>query len=320
MENSFNNYRIIPQFSDVMSRKECDIKISMYFKHRDLAVSLFHPLIPANMDTISGEKMYDYCANNNYLGLTHRYQDLKNTHMRYAVSVGSVHNEEEKITLAAQKAKFICVDLAHGHSAHMKDTLEYLRKKLNYKYIIIAGNVVTHKAVTDLCNWGANIIKVGIGQGYVCETTNKTGVGLPQMHALLDCVQGKLNLYDAINIPIIADGGIRHAADFCKAMAIPNVIAVMAGSIFAGTDMTPTWQGEGKPCIYRGMASKEARESVGISDYIEGRSVDIVGKPIGSTESIFNDYKHALQSAMSYVGARNITEYKQKATLQCIKD
>lgn len=321
MENSFNNYRIIPNYSEIISRKECDT--SYYFRYH-LTEPLLRwnlPLIPANMDTITGPKMEKFCSDINIMPINTRYFDFFEDDVLYPyykfISVGSIYNDQKRIDKAIYLSNKICIDIAHGHSLHMKDTISYIKKNHNKKFkamVIIAGNVVTSKAVLDLHSWGADIVKVGIGQGFVCETTTKTGVGLPQMHALLDCGQSNKD------IPIIADGGIRHPADFCKAMAIPNVIAVMAGSIFAGTDMTPTWQGEGKPCIYRGMASKEARQSVGISDYIEGRSVDIMGKPIGSTEAIFNEYKHALQSAMSYVGAKNLAEYKQKATLQCIKD
>lgn len=316
--NSFDNYTIEPAYSDIMSRKECNTNSEVYIERLDQVISLFPlPLIPANMDTISGEEMYKFCSENNYLCFTHRYQDLQHSWMKYAISVGSIHNEKNKIIAAAKIAKFICVDIAHGHSKHMKDTLNYLRNDLNYKGVIIAGNVVTRKAVIDLNDWGADIVKVGIGQGFVCETTTKTGVGMPQIDAIKNCSNEyrATRIYKGPSIPIIADGGIRKPADFCKAMAIIDVIGIMAGSIFAGTDKTPYWQGEGKPCVYRGMASKEARESVGLSDYIEGKTVDIIGKAPGSTEAVFQEYELALQSAMSYVGARTIKEYKEKAKL-----
>ena len=277
------------------------------------------------MDTISGEQMVQFYLKNGGCGILHRYiplKDLKGIVHRLAIystpffiSVGSIFNDKERIDLAIKLSnKYeevnICVDLAHGHSLHMKETLSYIKNKCIYT---MAGNVVTPEGAKDLHSWGAYYVKVGIGQGSVCETTLRTGVGYPQMDALI-----KIN-QECPNIKIISDGGIQKPADYCKAMAIPTVIAVMAGGIFAGTDMTPNWKPY-EPCKYRGMASKGAKESIGENDtYIEGTEILVPSKGPGSTKAVFDEYTAALQSAMSYSNARNLVEYKEKVKLEKIQ-
>lgn len=340
---SFDDLAIVPKWSGVLSRSDCktEWKLGPYI--------FTNPIIPANMDTISGFKMMRKTAELGGLGIHHRYATVEqyndaachwkrvnheeDSHYPFAVSVGSIHTsgEIERINWAIQpgNAQIICLDIAHGDSVHGGETVSYIRK-LNSTIPIIAGNVCTAGAVRYLRDLGANMIKVGIAAGGVCTTAIKTGCYYPQMSAILECAEAG---------PIIADGGIRHAGDVAKALGA-GAQAVMCGSIFAGTDCVPGWDEAmqkleeifkkyptgadrsfhlGPDFIlpkakisFRGMASKEARRDTGHEgSNAEGISREVTCKEAGSTESIFNYLLEGTRSAMSYSGAFTLDQFRK---------
>lgn len=308
---TFDDVLIVPKYSSIKSRSTICTTNGV----------IKMPLIPANMDTITGLHMWYNIAEAGGWGILHRYMsiaELKNCIAAACdhklngglfVSVGALENDKNRINtvLDFNDSQFIpinfCIDIAHGDSEGCVDTISYIRDRTDEDQInIIAGNVATAFGARRLFKAGADVVKVGIGPGSVCSTRIKTGVGVPQLTAILDCApEGR----------IIADGGFKYIGDVIKALAAhPNVIGCMSGSLFAGTHLTPGWKGEGNTMEYRGMASKEAQFTFkGKFANAEGVSTTITGKEDGSTFAVINEFLEGLRSAMSYVGCSNIMDF-----------
>mgnify|MGYP001583701162 FL=1 len=211
----------------------------------------------------------------------------------------------------------LVVDIAHGHSQHMIETVKILKKR--YSVDIIAGNVATKEGVRDLIKAGADAIKVGIGPGSMCTTRIITGCGYPQLSAIMECVATA----NKLKTPLIADGGIRYSGDITKAMAA-GASSVMIGSLLAGTDESPgmTMLRHGRKYkIARGMASlganmskknNEGGDSFGLKEYV-AEGVEALVPYRGKVSEILNQLSGGLRSGMSYCGAKNISELWSKA-------
>ena len=207
-------------------------------------------------------------------------------------------------------ADVLVVDIAHGHNERALETVRMLKRK--FKGIeIIGGNVATPKGVIDLIKSGADAVKIGIGPGAACTTRIVTGVGVPQLTAVLDCFKASFKY----KIPIIADGGIRTSGDFSKALAA-GASTVMIGGLLAGTDESPGEylfeDGVGFK-LYRGMASREAAPSAGDGAYRapEGKSGKVPYR--GRAKNVLDDLIAGLRSSMSYLGAKNLRDFQKNA-------
>lgn len=331
--NPFNSLRIVPIYSEITSRN--NINISQKLTKFDSGIELIicnSPLIPANMDTISGINMLNYCNNNNYISFLHRYSTRKEMeHLisiidlpkSVGISIGVNNIDIKNFDLfynCKQYLPIVCVDIAHGHSKLMKETLQYIKESPNYRNIIVvAGNVCTREGLEDLLEWGADYVKIGIGPGSVCKTTEYTGVGLPQTSVINELL---LLVDDRSTDRIIFDGGFKCFGDMCKALTISSL--VMSGSVFAGTDRCPNWTSpENRTGIdttsYRGMASYEAKKN---NDkdlcFIEGKSEIVSLKEKDSTNKVYESFSDALKSAMSYSNSNTLEEFKAKAQLRFI--
>jgi IMP dehydrogenase len=241
--------------------------------------------------------------------------------LRVGAAVGPAKNMEERVEkLVSAGVDVIVVDTAHGHSKGVIETIKYVKK--HYKKIdVIGGNIATAEAVEALVKAGADAVKVGIGPGSICTTRVVTGIGAPQLSAVMNCVQEAKKL----KIPVIADGGVKYSGDFAKAMAA-GASAVMLGSIFAGTKESPgeLIYHEGKTFkAYRGMGSMGAMASGGKERYgqadvkdeakyvPEGIEGQIVYKGPVSHE-IFQ-LVGGLRSSMGYLGAKDLPTFQKKA-------
>lgn len=213
-------------------------------------------------------------------------------------------------------ADALVVDIAHGHNERAIQTVRFLKKKFS-GVEIVGGNVATAKGTIDLIKVGADAVKVGIGPGAACTTRIVTGVGVPQLTAIIDCAEVALKY----KIPIIADGGIKNSGDLSKALAA-GASTVMIGSIFAGTDEAPgeyiLEDGAGYK-LYRGMASRDAADDkmkmdgIGASSYSapEGKSGKVPYR--GRAKNVLDDLAAGLRSSMSYLGAKNLSEFQKNA-------
>lgn len=336
---TFDDVLLEPHFSDIDSRSECDPSTMA-------PDGMSIPIYSANMDTITEGKMSSKMRELGAGAIIHRYMtiermvELHSFNPSAIFSAGTLTNDKARIdALLDLKVRTICIDIAHGYCKQMKDTLIYIRNTPGGSPLVIAGNVATRDGAEELHRWGGTIIKVGIGPGSVCTTRTKTGVGVPQLSAIANCARRGLQTREyrrGIDIPIIADGGIKTPGDVSKALAA-GACAVMIGGMLAGTDCVPGWNQviedwttrkkqlgplasvghpDGPSIAFRGMASKEARSSfTGTSSTnAEGISTTVNTQPEGSTEQVILDIKEGIQSSMSYVGARTLKEFQERAT------
>jgi IMP dehydrogenase len=215
----------------------------------------------------------------------------------------------------------LVIDTAHGHTKGVIDTIKFL-KSSGAAVDVVAGNIGTAQAAKDLIAAGADALKVGIGPGSICTTRVVCGVGIPQLRAVYDVYQAARG-----EVPIIADGGIKHSGDIPKAVAVGGD-AVMMGSALAGTAESPgekiLHQGR-RYVVYRGMGSMEAMKAGQGSRerYSQGNIEDsskLVPQGIeglvqfrGSVESVLTQFAGGLRFSLGYCGARNLSELRRKA-------
>ena len=227
-----------------------------------------------------------------------------------AVGVNGDYLERAR-ELAWNGCNVLLIDVAHGHHKNVGEAIEEIKKDIS-GIEVIAGNVATSEATRYLCEREADGIRVGIGNGSLCETRIRTGIGVPQVSALLDCV----NSADEFDVPIIADGGIRNIGDVCKGLAC-GADSVMLGSLLSGTKESPgeiekvgQWPNEKLFKKYRGSAS---RDSKGSDKNVEGNHKVIPYK--GKVNRILSDISDGIRSSCSYVGANNLEEYRSLVEL-----
>lgn len=213
----------------------------------------------------------------------------------------------------------IVLDTAHGHSASVLETIRNFKK--NFNIPLAAGNIATPEGVEALIKAGADAVKIGVGPGSICTTRIVTGVGAPQLSAILNCAQ----VAQKMNIPLIADGGIKHSGDVTKALAI-GANSVMLGGLLAGVDEAPgepiLYQGRSYK-VYRGMGSLGAM-TMGSGDRYSQGGIQERSKfvPEGIEGMVprrgpLADHLHqivgGLKSGMGYLGAKNLGELRKKA-------
>ena len=236
--------------------------------------------------------------------------------LRVSAAVGVTGDVMERVeALAKSSVDAIIIDTAHGHSKGVIDILKKVKAK--YKNIdVIVGNIATADAAQMLIDAGADAVKVGIGPGSICTTRIVTGIGVPQLTAVMDV----FSICSKNNIPLIADGGIRYSGDVVKAL-VAGASCVMLGSVLAGVEEAPgeTIIFEGRKFkTYRGMGSIEAMQRGSKDRYFQSEESDskklvpegIVGRV--AYKGILSEVTHqiigGLKSGMGYCGAKNIEE------------
>lgn len=315
---SFDDVLLEPQYSDILSRSEVDISTTM--SEGQVNVKFRLPIISSPMDTVTETAMALAIGREGGLGIIHRYNSIEEQTSLvlkaklqgcFAGAAIGVTGDflERAAELKSNHVDVLCVDVAHGHHASARYTLETLRNTFGDSISIMAGNVATLQAFNDLADWGAHSIRVGIGGGSICSTRLQTGHGIPTFQSVLDCAKSDRG------VGLIADGGIRTSGDMVKALAA-GADFVMLGSLLAGTDETPgevIKHGKGVPHkTYRGMASKEAQSDWrGRVSSIEGVSHTVPCK--GPVKEVLNEMAIGIRSGLSYSGARSIQELQAKA-------
>ncbi len=233
-------------------------------------------------------------------------------------AVGVTMDMMERVdALVKAKVDIVVVDTAHGHSKGVLDAVKKI--KVNYPELqVIAGNVATAEATVDLIKAGADAVKVGIGPGSICTTRVVTGIGVPQVTAIIDCAKAAKEY----GIPVIADGGIKYSGDITKALAA-GANVVMAGSLFAGTDESPgeevLYEGR-RYKVYRGMGSLGAMDAGSKDRYFQEDTKKYVPEGVegrihfrGPLGDVVYQLIGGLKSGMGYVGAENIEALQEKA-------
>ena len=214
----------------------------------------------------------------------------------------------------------IVVDTAHGHSVSVLDSVARV-KKLSNSVQVIAGNVATREGAKALIDAGADAVKVGIGPGSICTTRIVAGVGVPQLTAIMEAVEAAAEA----EVPVIADGGIKYSGDLAKALAA-GASCAMVGSLLAGTDETPgevfLYQGRSYKS-YRGMGSVSAMSRGSADRYFQQDIKDtmkLVPEGIegqvpykGPVAAVLHQLAGGVRAAMGYVGAKDLSEFHEKA-------
>ena len=210
----------------------------------------------------------------------------------------------------------VVLDCAHGHSANVLRCVKMIKEKFP-DLQLVAGNVATGDATRALIEAGVDAVKVGIGPGSICTTRVVSGVGVPQITAVMECY----NVAKEYGIPIIADGGIKYSGDMTKAIAAGANVCMM-GSIFAGCDESPgtfeLFQGR-KYKVYRGMGSIAAMENGSKDRYFQSNAKKLVPEGVegrvaykGSVEDTVFQLLGGLRSGMGYCGTPTIEELKER--------
>lgn len=315
---TFDDVILVPSYNGIRSRNHVTTSVKVAGHLFDI------PIVSSNMDTVTEVAMSKLLATHGGLALLHRFMSIDENvrmfkeaaspkHVGISIGIGDDGMKRAE-ALIGTGAEIVCVDVAHGHSKEVNRTVRTLRDTYKNNIMIIAGNVATYAGADYLAAAGADVIKVGIGPGSVCSTRIKTGFGVPQLTAIMDCCK--------IDRNVIADGGIRFPGDAVKALAA-GADMVMLGGLLAGTDETPGESIEKtgadgkiyKVKRFRGMASREAQEEFmgSMSEWktAEGVALEVPCK--GSARAVLLDIMGGIRSGMTYCGAMEIRELKRKA-------
>jgi GMP reductase len=305
----YSDVLIRPKRSTLGSRKDVDLHKTYKFKHADVE---YHgvPIMTANMDTVGTFEVHKLMSQYRMFTCMHKHYSPEQWKKamfssNVAISSGILKDDITKlysILEANSDIEYICLDVANGYSEVFSDMVRRVRNEWEDK-VIIAGNVVTADMTQELILAGADVVKVGIGPGSVCTTRVKTGVGYPQLSAVIECADAAHGLGGHI----IADGGCTCPGDVAKAFGA-GADFVMLGGMLAGHDETGT--------EFYGMSSDTAmgKYSGGVAEYraSEGKTVSVPSR--GPLANTLRDILGGLRSACTYVGARNLKDLPKCTT------
>jgi GMP reductase len=313
-----------PKRSTLTSRKEVDLTRTYKFKYSKNEWTGV-PIMASNMDGVGelgvAEKLSEFemmtCLTKQHdIKKLKQYKDVKSLYKNIALSIGIKKEDFQRLDQVLKEFsffRFICVDVANGYSERFSSFIKSVRDKYPTK-TIIAGNVVTADMTQELILSGADIVKVGIGPGSVCTTRIQTGVGYPQLSAVMECADAAHGL----GAHIIADGGCTCPGDVAKAFGA-GADFVMLGGMLAGHD-----EGKGKIVKEKGEKFVEFYGSSsliankkhygGLSDYrsSEGRTVRV--KYRGKIKDTILDILGGIRSSCTYVGAPSLKQLSKCTT------
>jgi GMP reductase len=328
----FKDVLIRPKRSTLKSRAMVELEREFTFLHSKRQWRGV-PVIAANMDTIGTFETAEVLASYKLLCAIHKHYDLEewdaflegrdaDIYERIMVSTGVADEDFDKLCRIMDKhprLAFICIDVANGYAESFVEFVASVRRRFPDK-TIVAGNVVTGEMVEELLLSGADIVKVGIGPGSVCTTRLKTGIGYPQLSAVIECADAAHGLGGRI----ISDGGCKCPGDVAKAFG-GGADFVMLGGMLAGHDESggQLVERDGQHFkLYYGMSSDTAmkKHAGGVADYraSEGKTVEVPYRgPIAET---VKDVLGGLRSTCTYVGASALKELTKRTTFICVME
>ncbi|VTJ66264.1 Hypothetical predicted protein [Marmota monax] len=311
----FKDVLLRPKRSTLKSRSEVDLTRSFSFRNSKQMYNGV-PIIAANMDTVGTFEMAKVLCKMSQASLMLLMSMTVFLLQYLAASSGtgsSDFEQLEQILEAIPQVKYICLDVANGYSEHFVEFVKDVRKRFP-QHTIMAGNVVTGEMVEELILSGADIIKVGIGPGSVCTTRKKTGVGYPQLSAVMECADAAHGLKGHI----ISDGGCSFPGDVAKAFGA-GADFVMLGGMLAGHSESggDLIERDGKKYkLFYGMSSEMAMKKYagGVAEYraSEGKTVEVPFK--GDVEHTIRDILGGIRSTCTYVGAAKLKELSRRTT------
>jgi len=322
---TFDDVLLVPRYSSVLP-SETNLNIDL---GNNLKLKI--PFLSSAMDTITESNMAIAIAQKGGLGIIHRnlsineqFKEIKKVKKKNLIVGAAVGTADEDLTrtksILDAGVDLIVIDTAHGHSEKVIKILNKI-SKIKSKIPICVGNIASGEAALKLYNEGADILKVGIGPGSICTTRMITGIGVPQITAVMEVKKSMKNK----KIKIISDGGVKFSGDIIKAIAA-GADAIMMGSIFAGTNESPGKKFKYNNKFYksyRGMGSIGAMSAGSSNRYFqknhkdkskfvpEGVEARVLYKgPVGK---ILYQLQGGLRSSMGYIGAKMINEIQKKA-------
>jgi len=322
---TFDDVLLVPRYSSVLP-SETNLNIDL---GNNLKLKI--PFLSSAMDTITESNMAIAIAQKGGLGIIHRnlsineqFKEIKKVKKKNLIVGAAVGTADEDLTrtksILDAGVDLIVIDTAHGHSEKVIKILNKI-SKIRSKIPICVGNIASGEAALKLYNEGADILKVGIGPGSICTTRMITGIGVPQITAVMEVKKSMKNK----KIKIISDGGVKFSGDIIKAIAA-GADAIMMGSIFAGTNESPGKKFKYNNKFYksyRGMGSIGAMSAGSSNRYFqknhkdkskfvpEGVEARVLYKgPVGE---ILYQLQGGLRSSMGYIGAKMINEIQKKA-------
>lgn len=349
----FKDVLILPKKSKINSRKDVNLERTIRFQNGVVWTGI--PIIAANMTTIGTLDMYKVLSTYKIITALHKFHklqdlldynkensDLKLNPDYFMISTGIGDDDYKNLTYILDnfECKFICVDIANGYISKFNEFCKILRAEYPEK-IILAGNVCTSEGIVLLNELEIDIVKVGIGGGSACTTRIQTGVGMPQLSCILECVQ-ECKEYNRINFEIyyeydqdkhnkafiLSDGGITCPGDLAKAFGA-GADFVMIGGAFAGHDENPgqivTDEKTGtKHKFFYGMSSSYAMKNNyaanNNTDYrsSEGRELKVEYK--GPLKNTIENYLGGLRSACTYTNSANLEELALNTKFICVNN
>ncbi|KAF0689840.1 Aste57867_18752 [Aphanomyces stellatus] len=327
----FKDVLIRPKRSTLKSRSQVDVSRTYTFRNSGKTWTGV-PVIAANMDTVGTFEMATVLAENQCITCIHKHYTVEDVRRCIfwdkfaatspevlpfvAVSAGTSASDLERVSAVLNKhdaVSFVCLDVANGYSEFFVDAVRRVRE-LHPNHTIIAGNVVTGEMVEELILSGADIIKIGIGPGSVCTTRKQTGVGYPQLSAVLECADAAHGL----NGHVISDGGCTCPGDVAKAFGA-GADFVMLGGMLAGHNESGGDVIESNGQMYKrfyGMSSAVAmkKHAGGVAEYrsSEGKSVTVPYR--GPVDKTIKDILGGVRSTCTYVGAAKLKELSKRTT------
>ncbi|WP_375055844.1 GMP reductase [Zobellella sp. DQSA1] len=328
----FRDVLFRPKRSILNSRSQVELNREFTFKHSGRRWSGV-PVIAANMDTVGTFAMARALARHDILTAVHKHYSVAEwqafvqgeraeTLRHVVVSSGTSDNDFEKlqqILALSDKLGFICIDVANGYSEHFTSFVSKVRQHCP-RHTIIAGNVVTGEMVEELILSGADIVKVGIGPGSVCTTRVKTGVGYPQLSAIIECADAAHGLGGQI----IGDGGCTCPGDVAKAFGGGADFVMLGGMLAAHEECGgEIVERDGKQWMkFYGMSSSSAMEkhAGGVAKYraAEGKTVELPYR--GPVEDSIQDILGGVRSTCTYVGAQRLKELTKRTTFIRVRE
>ncbi|BDR36090.1 GMP reductase [Photobacterium damselae subsp. damselae] len=322
----FKDVLFRPKRSTLKSRSQVELTREFTFKHSGRQWSGV-PIIAANMDSVGSFAMAQALAKHNVMTAIHKHyttadwqefveQNDASVLNNAMVSTGTSDADFQKtkdIMAMSDDLIFICIDIANGYSEHLVEYVQKVRAEFPNK-VISAGNVVTGDMVEELILAGADIVKVGIGPGSVCTTRVKTGVGYPQLSAIIECADAAHGLGGRI----IGDGGCSCAGDISKAFGGGADFVMLGGMLAAHTESGgEVIEQNGKTFMkFYGMSSQSAmdKHSGGVAKYraAEGKTVLLPFR--GPVENTIQDIMGGVRSTCTYVGAAQLKELTKRTT------
>lgn len=325
----FSDVLFRPKRSSLSSRGEVNLTREIIFKNGVKWTGV--PIIASNMDTVGTFEMYNVLHRHKIITCFHKHYNLSDymnaastrslDRNYYMISTGITKTDEEKLdqVIALLDPLFVCIDVANGYMKAFVDFVKKIREKYP-QLVIVCGNVVSREMVEELImNCGADIVKVGIGSGSVCITRLQTGVGMPQLSAVIESSDSAHGL----NGFIVSDGGCTTPADIAKAFG-GGADFVMLGGMLAGHDEsggetiidTTNTNTNTKYKLFYGMSSSTAMEQYhgGVASHrsAEGKTVKIPYR--GPVESTILDILGGIRSTCTYIGAKRIKDIPKCTT------